>query len=105
MASASEQVKKLIEEHDVAIFSKSYCSYCRKAKPIINGLELPESAVGILELNEMGKEGAGIQDYLAQETGQLTVPSVWIKKEFIGGSSDLAKIPTADLEKKVKAAA
>lgn len=33
----------------------------------------------------MGEEGAAIQDYLASETGQRTVPSIWIKKNFIGG--------------------
>ncbi|KAK9900228.1 glutaredoxin [Cystobasidium minutum MCA 4210] len=92
MSKAQETAQKLIQEHDVAIFSKSYCPYCRKAKIIIKGLELDESRVGILELDEMGQEGADIQDYLEKETGQRTVPSVWIKQKFIGGSSDLAAI-------------
>merc|ERR1712225_65870 len=99
--SAKSQAQKLIEEHDVAIFSKTYCPYCTKAKNIVSGLGLPEGSVGILELDEMGEEGAAIQDYLASETGQRTVPSVWIKKDFIGGSSDLAKLSKSDLEKKV----
>lgn len=36
-------------------------SSCRKAKIIIKGLELDPSRVGILELDEMGEEGAAIQ--------------------------------------------
>merc|ERR1711939_857614 len=46
---------------------------CTKAKNIVGGLGLPEGSVGILELDEMGEEGAAIQDYLASETGQRTV--------------------------------
>lgn len=34
---------------------------CRKAKVIIKGLDLDPSRVGILELDEMGEEGAAIQ--------------------------------------------
>lgn len=39
----------------------------------------------------------GLQDYLEKETGQRTVPSVWIKQKFIGGSSDLAAISEDEL--------
>ncbi|KAL7007493.1 hypothetical protein EMMF5_002957 [Cystobasidiomycetes sp. EMM_F5] len=103
-SAAKQQVEKLINDHGVAIFSKSYCPYCTKAKNMIKGLGLPDGEVGILELDEMGAEGSAIQDYLESTTGQRTVPSVWIQKEFIGGSSDLAKIPQKQLEQKVKAA-
>lgn len=41
------------------------------------------------------------QDYLEKETGQRTVPSVWIKQKFIGGSSDLAAISEDELRKMV----
>ena len=65
-------------------FCSCNCS-CKKVKAVIDGLDLDPSAVGILELDEMGQEGKEIQSYLEGETGQSTVPSVWIKKEFIGG--------------------
>jgi glutaredoxin 3 len=58
---------------------------CTKAKRFVNGLDLGDSAVGIIELDEMGEEGAAIQDYLQKKTGQRTVPNVWIKQQFIGG--------------------
>ncbi|CAD6583726.1 MAG: glutaredoxin [Cyphobasidiales sp. Tagirdzhanova-0007] len=103
-AQAKDTAQKLIEEHDFALFSKTWCPYCKKVKAVIDGLDLDPSAVGILELDEMGQEGKEIQSYLEGETGQSTVPSVWIKKEFIGGSSDLNKIPTAELQKRVKSA-
>lgn len=42
----STQVRQLVDstvdENFVAIFSKSYCPYCKRAKTLINSLELPE---------------------------------------------------------------
>lgn len=59
---------------------------------MIKGLGLPDGEVGILELDEMGAEGSAIQDYLESTTGQRTVPSVWIQKEFIGGEECPARV-------------
>lgn len=33
-----------------------------------------------------------LRDKLAEETGQRTVPMIYIGDEFIGGSSDLVKL-------------
>ena len=50
MASAKELVEKTIDENFVAFFSKSYCSYCRRAKAVINELNLGEGkAVKVYE--------------------------------------------------------
>jgi hypothetical protein len=91
-------------------------------------LDLDPSRVGIVELDEMGEEGAAIQvrdcfhlsfisytpltmliscsmvsqDYLEKETGQRTVPSVWLKHKFIGGSSDLAAKSEEDIIEMLK---
>ena len=42
MASAKELVEKTIDENFVAFFSKSYCPYCRRAKGVIQELNLGE---------------------------------------------------------------
>lgn len=59
--------------------------YCRMAKQTL-------SKVGaqpfVLELDEI-KEGSAIQAYLAEKTGQTTVPNVFIKQQHIGGNSDI----------------
>ncbi len=50
MASAKELVEKTINENFVAFFSKSYCPYCRRAKAVINELNLGEDkAVKVYE--------------------------------------------------------
>jgi len=42
MAAAQELVEKTINENFVAVFSKSWCPYCRRAKGVINDLNLGE---------------------------------------------------------------
>lgn len=59
--AAKQAAEKLISEHLVAIFSKSYCPYCSQAKSVIEKLGLDKSKVGILELDTMGSEGSDIQ--------------------------------------------
>ncbi|PVF98245.1 putative GRX1-glutaredoxin [Serendipita vermifera] len=88
------QVKQLvdsaIDENFITIFSKSWCPYCRRAKGIINSLQLPEGkSVKVFELDERD-DGADIQNYLREKTYQSTVPNIFINKQHIGGSDDLA---------------
>jgi len=50
----------------------------------------------IFELDLMeGEEGALIQAYLAEKTGQRTVPNVFIGQKHIGGSDKLAELHEA----------
>jgi glutaredoxin 3 len=39
---AMDLVEKTIDENFVTVFSKSYCPYCRRAKGLINDLNLAE---------------------------------------------------------------
>ncbi|CAE6450007.1 unnamed protein product [Rhizoctonia solani] len=80
----------------IAIFSKSYCPYCKKAKnqikTFVDSLAVDQKdqvEVIILELDER-EDGAAIQNYLEQKTNQRTVPNIFIAEKHIGGSSDLA---------------
>ncbi|KAK0525069.1 Glutaredoxin, partial [Tilletia horrida] len=81
---------ELIAKNLVAVFSKSYCPYCVRAKRIISDLNLGDK-VGIIELDH-DKNGAAIQDYLQSKTGQRTVPNIFIKQEHVGGCSDLQSL-------------
>lgn len=74
---------------------------CRNAKGIIKTLNVPD--VGIIELDE-DADGADIQNYLFEKTGQKTVPSIFIDGKHIGGSSDLASLESSGELKKLVAA-
>jgi len=104
MASAKELVEKTINENFVAFFSKSYCSYCRRAKAVINELNLGEDkTVKVYELDQR-EDGEIIQEYLRQKTGQRTVPNIFINTEHIGGSDDLAAVKASGKLAKLVAA-
>ncbi|KAG8916027.1 glutaredoxin [Tulasnella sp. 417] len=94
----SMAVKELVEDaianHKVAIFSKTYCPYCRRAKELIESFNLPEGEVEIVEI-DIRDDGSAIQEYLKEKTGQRTVPNIFINKEHIGGSDDLADLNSA----------
>ncbi|KAG9028720.1 glutaredoxin [Tulasnella sp. UAMH 9824] len=92
--AVKEIVEEAIANHKVAIFSKTYCPYCRKAKELIKTFDLPEGDVEIVEL-DIRDDGSDIQNYLLEKTGQRTVPNIFIKQEHIGGSSDLIDLNSA----------
>ncbi|GES60777.1 teaA receptor TeaR [Aspergillus terreus] len=80
-----EKAQKIIDENAVAVFSKSYCPYCKASKDLLNSFDAKFTTV------ELDKEsdGSAIQDALQEITGQRTVPNIFINKKHIGGNSDL----------------
>ncbi|KAM0887374.1 hypothetical protein ACQ4PT_029098 [Festuca glaucescens] len=88
-ASASKPasfVKSTVKAHDVVIFSKSYCPYCRRAKAVFKELELKKDPY-VIELDER-EDGGDIQDALADMVGRRTVPQVFVRGKHLGGSDD-----------------
>jgi glutaredoxin 3 len=89
-----------------AVFSKSYCPYCRASKKLLTelgasyyaieldqvGMSSPPRALHVYLLTRnhaLADDGAEIQAHLATLTGQSTVPNIYINKQHIGGNSDL----------------
>ncbi|KAM0871108.1 hypothetical protein ACQ4PT_039607 [Festuca glaucescens] len=88
-ASASKPasfVKSTVKAHDVVIFSKSYCPYCRRAKAVFKELELKKDP-HVVELDQR-EDGGDIQDALADMVGRRTVPQVFVRGKHLGGSDD-----------------
>ncbi|KAI7890530.1 glutaredoxin-1 [Mucor mucedo] len=85
MAQVQELVEKIIESNKVVVFSKSYCPYCVKAKAVLKefGVEF-----FVMELDKESN-GSAVQQYLAEKTGQRTVPNIFINQQHIGGCDDL----------------
>ena len=109
--AAKEKAQKIIDTNPVAVFSKSYCPYCKKTKQLLS-----ESGAKfyLIELDEVGMyslsiitvksllvplrrilmavstdDGADIQAALEELTGQRSVPNIFIGQKHIGGNSDL----------------
>ncbi|KMZ56158.1 Glutaredoxin-C4 [Zostera marina] len=83
-ASKKSFVRKTIKSHEIVVFSKSYCPYCKRAKGIFKELgKMPY----VVELDER-EDGSDIQDAMAKIVGRRTVPQVFINGKHIGGSDD-----------------
>ncbi|KAK8221353.1 thioredoxin-like protein, partial [Phyllosticta capitalensis] len=85
MSAAKTKAQTIIDENAVAVFSKSYCPYCRATKSTLSELGAKFYAI---ELDQVD-DGAAIQDALEEMTGQRSVPNIFIDKKHIGGNSDL----------------
>ncbi|KAI0800828.1 glutaredoxin [Fomes fomentarius] len=81
--AVKDLVENTITDNKITIFSKSYCPYCRRAKALLTS-KFPDTQTKILELDEID-DGSAIQDYLAEKTGQRTVPNIFINKKHVGG--------------------
>ncbi|KAJ8567577.1 hypothetical protein K7X08_019785 [Anisodus acutangulus] len=84
-SSPSSFVQSVIYSNKIAIFSKSYCPYCKRVKHIFN--ELQEQPF-VVEL-DLRDDGGRIQDVLLDLVGRSTVPQVFVNGKHIGGSDDL----------------
>jgi len=85
MSAAKTKAEAIIEENPVAVFSKSYCPYCRATKTLLTELGAKYYTI---ELDQVD-DGAAIQDALEEITHQRSVPNIFIKQKHIGGNSDL----------------
>ncbi|KAI0778631.1 glutaredoxin [Trametes elegans] len=95
--AVKDLVENTIAENKIAIFSKSYCPYCRRAKSLLTS-KFPDVPTKIYELDEI-EDGAAIQDYLQEKTGQRTVPNIFINQKHVGGCDSVT-----DLDKSGKLA-
>ncbi|KAI0294936.1 hypothetical protein BC826DRAFT_909459, partial [Russula brevipes] len=66
-----------IAEHDVVVFSKSWCPYSRKVKTFLR-TEHPDVTPFVIEVDERD-DGDMIVRYLLEKTGRKTVPNIWIR--------------------------
>ncbi|KAF2850017.1 glutaredoxin [Plenodomus tracheiphilus IPT5] len=85
MSATKQKVQSIIDENPVAVFSKSYCPYCRQAKQLLSESGAKFYAI---ELDQVD-DGSAIQSTLGDLTGQTTVPNIFIAQKHIGGNSDL----------------
>ena len=85
-SSKSAFVKSTVSSHDVVIFSKSYCPYCRRAKAVFKELQLRKDPY-VVELDQR-EDGWEIQDALSDMVGRRTVPQVFVHGKHLGGSDD-----------------
>nr|VZI41485.1 unnamed protein product [Spirometra erinaceieuropaei] len=88
-----EKLKNKIENAAVLVFAKSTCPYCIKVKKRFTDLKIP---FGYLDLDHKAT-GPITQSALKVITGVQTVPQIFFRGKFMGGCSDVEKIPDDEL--------
>lgn len=105
--AVADTINKLINDHKVVVFSKTYCKfsveylwvdihvrlfqgpYCVKAKRVLGKYNIKDYK--ILELDDMD-DGNEYQTILGKMTGARTVPRVFIGGKCIGGGDDTERL-------------
>uniref|UniRef100_A0A0K0CYJ4 Glutaredoxin domain-containing protein n=1 Tax=Angiostrongylus cantonensis TaxID=6313 RepID=A0A0K0CYJ4_ANGCA len=87
MGGAKDFVDGLINNRKVVVFSKSQCSYCHKAKAVLEGQQIKPGAMEWVDIDGR-PDCSEIQDYMKVLTGARSVPRVFINGKFFGGGDD-----------------
>jgi len=84
--------------HQAVLWVKAFCPYCEAAKDLLQR-EMKGMDVVIHDLSEAPR-GQLVMEELERQTGQKTVPMVFIAGKAVGGNSDLQELYHSDeLEK------
>lgn len=74
--------------HEVRIYTTTYCGYCRAAKSL-----LAQRGVAFEEID--CTDDAPTRTWLIEQTGQRTVPQIFIGGVAVGGFSELSALDRA----------
>jgi glutaredoxin 3 len=92
-----QQIDALVANHKVAVFSKTRCGFCHKAKRALQscGVDLSTVTADVM-VDELDQRPADemtlIQHHLGTLTGATTVPRVFIAGKFVGGGNEVAQL-------------
>ena len=84
MSDTNERIAKIVGDNDVVLFMKGtpdmpMCGFSGRSVQILQHLGVPFKGVNVLDSAELRQ---GIKDY----TNWPTVPQLYVKGEFVGGS-------------------
>ncbi|MDP2561057.1 glutaredoxin 3 [Psychrobium sp. 1_MG-2023] len=74
---------------DVTIYTRSWCSFCNRAKGLLESKGVEFNEIDIEEQPEM-------REKMIQLTGRTSVPQIFINQQAIGGCDDLFALHTSD---------
>ena len=72
----------------VQVYTTNYCGYCVRAKALLKKLDIPFDEIDV-------SEDAEKRDWLVAQSGQRTVPQIFIDGRAIGGFMELHALERA----------
>ena len=80
------EMDQFVQTNEIAMFSFTTCPFCRRAKDVLNERGI---RYAVLELDELkGNEGNEIRAELGRKTKRTSVPSIFVRGQYIGGCND-----------------
>jgi glutaredoxin 3 len=69
----------------ITVYTKDHCPYCVRAKALLG-----RKGVAFEEVDVEGKDE--LRRWLVEQSGQMTVPQIFVGDRSLGGFSDLAAL-------------
>ncbi|PBK95480.1 thioredoxin-like protein [Armillaria gallica] len=82
----------LDKQFPLVVFSKSYCQFSKRAKTLLESLDL-DPPMKVIEV-DLRDDSIQLKSLLTRLTSHSTFPNVILRGNSIGGSDDLAKLHT-----------
>jgi len=100
-----KQIDEFVQENEIAMYSFTTCPFCRRAKDSLDERGLKYS---VIELDELeGNQGNEIRAELGRKTKRTSVPSIFVRGQYIGGCNDgpglLPMMESGELDKLLQA--
>lgn len=89
-ADAERFVHETVAQQPVVMFALEWCEFCWSARKLFSQLGIDYCSIDLdsVEYQE-GDRGGKIRAVLAQCTGAVTIPQIFIGGEFVGGCTEL----------------
>jgi len=79
--------KTIISMSKITIYTKTGCPHCHKAMDMMNTLKL--------DFEEINVDNIEDQQELVERTNVMSVPQIFIGKEFLGGYDELIELKSS----------
>jgi glutaredoxin 3 len=73
---------------DIVIYTTPYCPYCLQAKALLSNKRVAFTEIDV-------EDRPDLRHWLAQASGQRTVPQLFINGQSVGGYTDVAELEHA----------
>eukprot|EP00607_Mallomonas_marina_P007781 CAMPEP_0182417616 /NCGR_PEP_ID=MMETSP1167-20130531/2075_1 /TAXON_ID=2988 /ORGANISM="Mallomonas Sp, Strain CCMP3275" /LENGTH=194 /DNA_ID=CAMNT_0024591307 /DNA_START=104 /DNA_END=685 /DNA_ORIENTATION=+ len=83
--TTKEKIMEMVNSAPFVIFTWTMSPSCKKALKLLSEIDCQ---VKVIELDKPWSEGNPIRATLGRMTGRTSVPSIWLKGQFLGGYED-----------------
>jgi cysteine synthase A len=104
-ADARRFVLETVAAKPVVMFALQWCEFCWAVRKFFDAIGVPFVSVDLDSVEyQQGDKGAKIRAVLAQQTGEVTIPQIFINGQVVGGCNALFEAYTNGAAQKLLAA-